>query len=209
MSRSVVSVASLLIVSALSCSHAASTSAPAPAPTPAPAAGARGGAAGGQAAAAGQAGAAGARGGAPGAGGRGTPMTPEMRAARRDSIGKLRGEAVAQLLTTIAGKEDQPAGQVFKNVQLLKDVPAKQFLVMMDSTFGRALSSNCTSCHIATDWSDDSRAGKGRTRIMITMMNAINNEHLTKMPAGRGGTPKINCMTCHRGSGNPGNAILP
>ena len=137
-------------------------------------------------------------------------MTPEQRVARRDSLSKLRAATVADLLATIAGKEDQPAGQVFKNVQLLKDMPARQFLITMDSTFGRALSVNCTTCHVATDYSDDTRPNKGRTRIMIVMTNAINSEHLTKMPAGRGGnTPRINCMTCHRGNGSPGNAILP
>ena len=137
-------------------------------------------------------------------------MTPEQRAARRDSLSLVRATTVANLLATIAGREDQPAGQVFKNVQLMKDMPAKRFLIAMDSTFARALSRDCTSCHVPTDYADDSRPGKVRARIMIAMMNAINTEHLTKMPAGRGGnTPMINCMTCHRGNGNPGNAILP
>jgi hypothetical protein len=99
---------------------------------------------------------------------------------------------------------------VFKNVQLYKDMPAKKFVVMMDSTFGRALSNNCTSCHVPTDYADDTRPGKVRTRIMINMVNAINADHLTKLPAGRGGSPTVTCMTCHRGiGGNPGARIFP
>jgi hypothetical protein len=141
-------------------------------------------------------------------------LTPEQRAARRDSIDKVRGATVAQLMTTIAGKEDQPAGQVFKNVQLLKDMPAKAFLTYMDSTVGRAGNWNCTQCHVVTDYAEDNRNGnpitaKARTRIMIAMVSAINSDHLTKLPAGRGGSPTVSCITCHRGvGGNPGRAII-
>ncbi|HKS04968.1 MAG TPA: photosynthetic reaction center cytochrome c subunit family protein [Gemmatimonadaceae bacterium] len=148
-------------------------------------------------------------GGVPGAGGR-AQLTPEQRAARRDSLSAVRADAVRQVLATIAGRENEPAGQVFTNVQLLKDMPARQFVVAMDSTFGRALSFGCASCHVAGDWAAETRPNKGRTRIMIEMVNAINSQHLSKMPAGRSGnTPRITCITCHRGNGNPGSAILP
>lgn len=210
----------LALIATMSCSH--STPAPAKPPTPAPApaaappaGGARGGAAAGGAASGGGAVvggvAGGGRAGAPGGGGRGTPLTPEQVQARRDSLAGLRATAVQAVLATIAGKEDQPAGQVFKNVQLFKDMPAKKFVVMMDSTFGRALSNNCTSCHVTTDFSDDSRQGKVRARIMVNMVNAINADHLSKLPAGRGGgTPTITCITCHRGiGGNPGGRLFP
>lgn len=208
-------IAPLIVAVALSCTHASPT--PAPTPAPAPAAGGAGqgagrgqGVGGGVAAGGAVGGAVGAgRGGAPG-GGR-VPLTPEQIQHRRDSIATVRGEAVTAVLASIAGHENEPAGQVFKNVQLLKDMPARQFVVWMDSTAGRSLSSNCTNCHVAGDYSDDSRGGKKTTRIMINMMNAINNEQLSKLPAGRNGqTPKINCITCHRGiGGTPGLRIMP
>ena len=76
----------------------------------------------------------------------------------------------------IAGKEDQPAGTVFKNVQVLKDMPAGKFVTLMDSTWGRALGRNCTDCHVANQWSSDSLGRKKTARMMAGMVEAINNE---------------------------------
>jgi hypothetical protein len=154
-------------------------------------------------------GAGGGRGG-PGGGRGGPPMTPEQRAARRDSIGTLRAATTAQLMKDIAGKENEPAGAVFKNVQLLKDMPAGQFLTFMDQTVGRGLGRNCTDCHVANQWDSDSLGRKHTARLMIGVMQGINNDLLTKMPARNGNTPKINCITCHRGNpGGPGQALMP
>ena len=188
--RSVRFAALSAVIVSLSCSgsSASTTPAPAPAPTPPPAAAPPAG-----------------RGGAPGAGGRGTPLTPEQRAVRRDSIAALRAATVAQLMTTIAGKEDLPAGQVFKNVRLMKDVPARRFLVQMDSVFGRSLTRNCTDCHVANDWASDTLPRKRTARVMIDIVNAINTTELAKL--GRARTPQINCVTCHRG-GSPTNGVI-
>jgi len=150
--------------------------------------------------------------GGPPGGGRGGPrLTPEQRAARRDSIGTLRDAAAAQILKDIAGRETEPAGQVFKNVQVLKDMPAGRFVVLMDSTWGRALGRNCTDCHVANQWASDSLNRKKTARIMAEMVEAINTTQLTKLPARPGQqSPKINCITCHRGNpGGPGQALLP
>lgn len=108
-------------------------------------------------------------------------------------------------MTTIAGKEDLPAGQVFKNVRLMKDVPARRFLVQMDSVFGRSLTRNCTDCHVANDWASDTLPRKRTARVMIDIVNAINTTELAKL--GRARTPQINCVTCHRG-GSPTNGVI-
>jgi hypothetical protein len=138
-------------------------------------------------------------------------MTPEQRAARRDSIATLRTATRAQVMKDIAGRENEPAGTVFKNVQVLKDMPAGRFVVLMDSTWGRALGRNCTDCHIANQWASDSLNRKKTSRMMASMVEAINNEQLTKLPVRAGGTsPKISCITCHRGNpGGPGQALMP
>ena len=138
-------------------------------------------------------------------------MTPEQRAVRRDSIGTLRAATRARLMKEIAGRETEPAGTVFKNVQVLKDMPAGRFVVLMDSTWGRALNRNCTDCHIANQWASDSLNRKKTARMMAGMVEAINTEQLTKLPVRPGqNPPRISCITCHRGNpGGPGQALMP
>src|SRR5262249_51584465 len=65
--------------------------------------------------------------GAPGADA--NAVTPRPRRAPPNPVvqDSIRRATVATLLVEIAGKENQPAGTVFKNVQLLKDVPAGEF----------------------------------------------------------------------------------
>jgi hypothetical protein len=136
-------------------------------------------------------------------------MTPEQRAARRDSLTQQRAEVVKQLMAQIAGRDSQPATQVFKNVQLLKDQRAGQLLTTMDA-YGRALSVSCAFCHVPGEWDKDDKQPKATARIMINMVNAINSEHLVKLAPGRGGQPRrIGCTTCHRGNQTPGTALLP
>ena len=208
-----------LLVAGLSCAKKAAAPTPAPSPAPAaaapapprpaqaPAAAAGGGAAqvAGQ-----QAQVAGGRGGAPGGAPPRPQLTPEQRAARRDSLTALRASTLEILKKEIAGHDSEPAGKVFKNIQLNKDTPAIALLNAMDNVFGRTLSVNCTFCHVQDKWDDDSKAAKKTTRMMIQMVAAINTEQLSKLPPNRNGqTPRIGCMTCHRGNQTPGNAMLP
>jgi hypothetical protein len=214
----------LLLIAIASCSQPKPASAPAPAtgtgpaaaPAAAPATTPANRPAGAPAAMAGRGGASVAggppsAGGPPGGGRGGPPMTPEQRAARRDSIGTLRAATRAQLMKEIAGRETEPAGTVFKNVQVLKDMPAGRFVVLMDSTWGRSLNRNCTDCHIANQWASDSLNRKKTARMMAGMVEAINTEQLTKLPVRPGQqSARISCITCHRGNpGGPGQALMP
>lgn len=185
---------------------APSRPAPAPAPPPVPAAAptappanvALGGPPGGP------------PGGIPG-GGRGggrVPLTPEQRAARRDSIAVERTAIVKKLLAQIAGKEDSSSQVIFQNLELLQDTTAGHLVKLMDE-YSLAMGRNCEFCHVIDKWAEDSKENKKRTRLMIQITNTINREQLTKMPANREGTPRISCMTCHRGYNSPNNRIVP
>ncbi|MES2124507.1 MAG: c-type cytochrome [Gemmatimonadota bacterium] len=153
-------------------------------------------------------------GGPPGAGSppRRVPLTPEQRAARRDSIAGVRAQTVKTLMEKLAGKEKLKAGDVFANLKeaSLQDTTVEALLTLMDVNYSKALGVNCTFCHVAGQWDEDKKEEKETTRLMIQMVTRLNKEDLTKMPPNRAGkTPTIDCVTCHRGLNHPNAAILP
>jgi hypothetical protein len=112
-----------------------------------------------------------------------------------------RNAVVRQLLTTIAGHESEPAGQVFKNVQVLKTEPAGDFLRRM-AGFSRALGQRCSFCHAAGDWPRDDKKEKLAAREMIKLVNTTNAalQQIQGLPSQN---PRIGCNTCHRGNSKP------
>jgi rubrerythrin len=114
----------------------------------------------------------------------------------------------AAVLKSIAGKESQRAGDVFKNVDYLKDVTAERFLRIMDVGYSRGLGVNCDHCHVADKWESDEKRPKQAAREMQLMMREINQklktlQHLDNPEA------VINCSTCHRGETQPSLATMP
>src|SRR5688572_3999666 len=81
---------------------------------------------------------------------------------------------VAEILQSIAGKEKLPAGEVFKNVKVLKDMPAGRLVRIMDAAYNRALGVNCDHCHVEDVWELDEKRPKRAAREMITLVNEIN-----------------------------------
>lgn len=147
----------------------------------------------------------GGRGGGAPSGVAGVTTRPRPPRLSPDSMGKLRRVMVNQVLASIAGHENEPAGRVFKNVIYNKDMPAGQFVNMMDSSYGRALGWQCANCHVTTDFSSDAKKDKGRAKLMIVMTNVINTEHMPKL------TPenpvKTTCLMCHRGTNDPKDTV--
>ncbi len=191
-----------LLLVGLSCRS--STPTPSPAPSPA-------GPGSGATAERGENGPPGGRGAPPAGFRRRVPLTPEQRAARRDSINADRQRLADSLMATIAGRETEPAGQVFKNVKLLKDMPAKDFIDAMNNDYAKAIGRSCDFCHERNDYASDERKEKATTRIMIAMEDSINNSpaYLPQLKNRRGTWPHIECVTCHRGMNEPNHALLP
>lgn len=116
---------------------------------------------------------------------------------------------VQRVLASIAGRGEEPASRVFKNLQIdwLKDVPANQFVDIMNGGYSRALGVTCTHCHVEADFSSDDKRPKRAAREMAVMHHGI-NQQLARIE--RIDSPVsdrlINCATCHRGSVNPHDA---
>lgn len=121
-----------------------------------------------------------------------------------DSVQSENQRRVDAVLAKIAGHETEPAGQVFKNVDRLKGVPARTLLNIMNIGYSRALGVACTHCHVENDYASDEKREKKAAREMQQMHLAINDrlrqmENLSDEPDKRA----INCTTCHRGRVNP------
>ena len=111
---------------------------------------------------------------------------------------------------TAAFGQSQPAGatapkpqlaeEAFTNVQVLRGIPAKEFMETM-GFFAAALAMTCSDCHSeasGSSWAHyaDDTPLKQTTRKMVLMVNAINSANF-------GGHRSVSCYTCHRTSERP------
>ncbi len=90
---------------------------------------------------------------------------------------------------------DKKASEVFKNVQVLKDVPSDQLLPGMQFITS-SLGVQCEYCHAENAFDKDDKKPKQTARKMMQMMFAINSNNFE-------GQQKVTCYSCHRGSPKP------
>ena len=111
--------------------------------------------------------------------------------------------ALENLRKAIAGQENKPAEEVFKNIQMLKGMPAGRLLRVMELGYAKSLGVNCTHCHVPDAWDKEDKPTKQITREMGAMVTVINNEQLKKIKNLKGPNSIVNCTTCHRGQTKP------
>jgi hypothetical protein len=127
--------------------------------------------------------------------------TPAQLAAMRDTVTNM-------LLTRIAGKENAPAESVFKNIKVMKGIPAGRLLNIMNKGFGNALGVGCAHCHVmGGKWDSDDKKNKQIARDMWQMNGTINNDLLAKIPNLDEDNRVVNCTTCHRGETTPATQL--
>ena len=133
-----------------------------------------------------------------------TPSAPGAAPATPAQRQEINDRFVKQLSERIAGRENEPAERVFKNIRWLKGVPAGRLLRIMNGGYSRALGVSCTHCHVEQDFASDDKRPKLAAREMAVMHRAI-NEQLSKMQnlESKAEERAINCSTCHRGAVNP------
>ena len=125
-------------------------------------------------------------------------MGPHMKTTRH-----LAGLVFAFLFCAVpvfSQARPQLTEEAFKNVQVLRGIPIKEFMETM-GFFAASLSLNCTDCHgdaSASDWSQYATDTplKLVARRMIVMVNALNKANFAGMPS-------VTCYTCHRGNQHP------
>ena len=93
---------------------------------------------------------------------------------------------------TLQGKK---AEEQFKNIQVLKGVPAEEIFPTME--FIRAsLGVECSYCHVQNEFDRDDKKPKKIARKMMEMMFAINADDFD-------GERKVTCNSCHHGNLKP------
>ena len=132
-----------------------------------------------------------------------TPATTAPATPTSDSVAAERERFVAEVRRQIAGRETQPASQVFKNLKTMGDMPAARLLGVMNMGYGKSLGVSCTHCHVAGAWDSDDKPQKQIARDMSAMAARINNELLKGIPNLKGPNAIVNCTTCHRGQVKP------
>jgi hypothetical protein len=135
--------------------------------------------------------------------GPGSPAAAPGSAVRQDSAKQEEGQSViehelSELREKIAGREKQPAAEVFKNIQLFKTMEAGKLPGTM-GFWSHALGVTCKHCHIVDQWEKEERPEKQIARDMVQMVSEINTRLLKNIKNLDSPEPRIGCWTCHRG----------
>lgn len=87
------------------------------------------------------------------------------------------------------------AEEQFKNIQVLKGIPADQLIPSMQF-ISASLGVECEHCHVEHANEKDDKKPKKTAREMIKMMLAINKDNFE-------GRREVTCYSCHRGAADP------
>lgn len=110
---------------------------------------------------------------------------------------------LAEIRAQIKGREEQPAREVFKNIQTMQNSTAGRLLRVMEIGFARSLGVSCSHCHTPGMWEDDGKQPKKTARAMSAMVSKVNRELLPAVEGLADRKAFVNCTTCHRGQTKP------
>jgi Photosynthetic reaction centre cytochrome C subunit len=89
--------------------------------------------------------------------------------------------------------EDKPAEQVYKNILVMKGMPASRLMSAMNR-LTQSLGVDCSHCHVPDALDKDDKPAKQTARKMFEMVRTINATL---------GVNRVTCYTCHRGQPQP------
>ena len=92
-------------------------------------------------------------------------------------------------------EKPKPAEEVYKNIQIMKGVPAPRLMTVM-GFFTRWLGVECNHCHMGSEFEKDDKPAKQTARKMLLMVRVINKDNF-------GDRGPVTCWMCHRGSATP------
>jgi hypothetical protein len=89
----------------------------------------------------------------------------------------------------------QTAEQVYKNIQVMKGVPAPRLMGAMQF-FTKSLGVDCNYCHVPNEFERDDKPPKNTARKMLNMVHQINTANFPDNQV-------VSCWMCHRGNPKP------
>ena len=95
--------------------------------------------------------------------------------------------------------ESKEAGEKFKNVSVLSEMPADEMGKEMNM-ISASLGVNCNFCHEGTNFAKENVGMKDVARKMLTMTLGLNHEFFD-------GKVEVNCYSCHRGQSRPSTTL--
>jgi len=114
-----------------------------------------------------------------------------MKVKEAMNAGPAPGSASASLLES----PDKPAQDVYKNIQILKGVPASQLLPTMEF-ISSSLGVSCDFCHSEGHFENDDKKTKQTARKMMQMTLSLDQKSFEN-------SRTITCFSCHRGAADP------
>jgi len=121
------------------------------------------------------------------------PVGETPNPASETAASSTGGVALPSLDPLPAGNKEERTEQKYKNIQLLKGLPADRLMKIMFA-FKESLGVDCTFCHIKDQFEKDDKTEKQMARKMIAIVKDAN----AKL-----GSARVSCYTCHRGQSRP------
>jgi len=126
---------------------------------------------------------------------RGDTAKADVLSARVSSVMDQQAQQVGQAKRSEPGRPIRPAESAYKNIQVLKGIPAQDLIPAMRFVTA-SLGVECSYCHVEGHFENDSKKPKQTAREMMRMVLTLNRNSFS-------GIEQVTCNSCHRGSSKP------
>ncbi len=126
----------------------------------------------------------------------------------RITLAVLAGLALSAAWVASADEAVEPSGPP-ANLQVLPAQLSRAGLRSLMKQYERALGVSCSYCHVedrdsgVIDYASDENPRKHTARLMISMLNEINDKHLAQLGGDRRYAQSVTCGSCHQGRATP------
>jgi hypothetical protein len=109
----------------------------------------------------------------------------------------------------MAKAQDSETAGAPTNLQVLPEMSSRASVRSLMKQYERDLGVSCSYCHVEDrdsgfiDYASDDNPRKNIARIMISMLNDINEKHLSALGGDRRYAQAVTCGSCHQGRTSP------